>query len=84
MHDALAEETMMCLCQFTVFSTLCFVTLSSKHELHPARNFPTTLVSFAHSGGVAVTMRLLLVVGVRVNATLKWPIAAARVLQVFW
>ena len=74
----------MCLCQFTVFSTLCFVILSSKDEVHLARNFRTTLVSFAHSGGVTTTVRVLLVVGVRVNALLKWPIAAGRVLQVSW
>ena len=84
MHGAVAEERMMCLCQFRVFPTLCFVTLSSKHEVHLARNFRTTVVSFAHSGGVATTMRVLLVVGVRVNVTLKWPIAAGRVLQVCW
>ena len=29
----------MCLCQFTVFSTLCFVTLSLKDEVHLARTF---------------------------------------------
>ena len=74
----------MCLCQFTVFSTLCFVTLSLRDEVHLARNFRRTRLAFAHSGGVATTMRVLLVVGVRVNATLKWPIAAARVLQVCW
>ena len=75
---------MMCLCQFVVFPTLCFVTLSLKDEVRLARNFRTTLVPFAHVEGVATTMRVLLVVCVRVNATLKWPTAAARVLQVCW
>ena len=55
------------------------MTLSSKHNVHLARNFRTTRLSFEHSGGVATKMPVLLVVGVRVNATLKWPIASGRV-----
>ena len=55
----------------SVLNTLCFVTLSSKHEVHVTRNFRTTRLSLAHSGGVATKMPVLLVGGVRVNATLK-------------